>query len=159
LTLSSRQEKGRKECKNGGRNEAEDSRMQNGGRKDMREDEEQGRRTRKEEGGRTTRSTGLGLKLVLRTGISHGLPHFEETKYRIESKFGTSRRDFTRFTTFRGSEVQDWERIWYFVPRIHTFHHVLRGRSTGLGVDLILRAGGCAGSSHVLMCAPFCWTV
>ena len=39
LTLSSRQEKGRKECKNGGRNEAEDSGMQNGGRKDMREDE------------------------------------------------------------------------------------------------------------------------
>ena len=43
LTLSSRQEKGRKERKNGGRNEAEDSGMQNGGRKDMREDEEQGR--------------------------------------------------------------------------------------------------------------------
>ena len=100
LRLSLRQEKGRKECKDGGRNEAEDSGMQNGGRKDMREDKEQGRRTRKEEGGRTTRSTGLGLKLVLRTGISHGLPRFEKAKYRIETKFGTSRREFTRFSTF-----------------------------------------------------------
>ena len=99
LKLSLRQEKGRKECKDGGRNEAEDSGMQNVGRKDMREDEEQGRRTRKK-GGRTTRSTGLRLKLVLRTGISHGLPRFEETKYRIETKFGTSHREFTRFSTF-----------------------------------------------------------
>ena len=70
------------------------------GRKDMREDEEQGRRTRKEEGGRTTRSTGLRLKLVLRTGISHGLPRFEGTKYRIGTRLGTSCREFTSFTTF-----------------------------------------------------------
>ena len=113
LRLSLRQEKGRKECKDGGRNEAEDSGMQNGGSKDMREDEEQGRRTRKEdkeggqgrrtrkeEGGRTTRSTGLRLKLVLRTGISHVLSRYERAKYRIETKFGTSRQEFTRFTTF-----------------------------------------------------------
>ena len=69
LRLSLRQEKGRKERKDGGRNEAEDSGMQNGGRKDMREDEEQGRRK-------------------------------NDAKYRIETKFGTSHRDFTRFTTF-----------------------------------------------------------
>ena len=80
--------------------------------------------------------------IALQACLKLHLPHFEETKYRIGNGFGTSHGDFTRFITFREGEVQDWNRIWYFAPRIHTFHHVLRGRSTGLGLNLGLRAGG-----------------
>ena len=70
-----------------------------------------------------------------------------DAKYRIETEFGTSHRDFTRFTTFGGNEVQDWNRIGYFAPGIHTFYYVLRRRSTGLKLNLVLRAR----ISHVLL--------
>ena len=46
------------------------------------------------------------------------------------------------FTMFREGEVQDWDQIGYFVPGFHTFYHVLRGRSTGLELNLVLRPGG-----------------
>lgn len=36
-------------------------------------------------------------------------------------------------------EVQNWGQIWYFSLGFHTFYYVSRRRSTGLGVDLVLR--------------------
>ena len=60
--------------------------------------------------------------------------------------YSTSSMPQASFTTFREDEVQDWDQIGYFVPRFNTFYHVLRGRSTGLGLKLVLRAR----NSHVL---------
>ena len=49
--------------------------------------------------------------------------------------FGFSKRSWESF----GCEVLDWGWIWYFMQGFHSFYHVLRVRSTGLGVDLVLR--------------------
>ena len=64
-----------------------------------------------------------------------------DAKYWIGTRFGTSCQEFTRFTTFREVEVQDWEWIWYFALGFHPFYHVLRRRSTGFAEFLVLRAG------------------
>ena len=62
--------------------------------------------------------------IALQICLKPHLPRFEKAKYRIGTRLGTSRRDFTRFTTFREGEVQDWERIWDFAPGVHQLNFV-----------------------------------